>query len=310
MIVRKGNDINKIQLELLNDLLSSGEKVKVRGQSTIELFPVSFQLSNIRNRCTTLKERKWSIFYGLGEFCWHLQASDNLHFIDYYSKNWKDSSDDGIVICESCYGNKIFNDSLWAKLKEELTNDKFSRRAVINLYNNNDLLGQKGKKDVSCTIALQFLIRNSKLHMVTTMRSNDIIWGLPNDVFFFTLLQELLAAELGIETGSYTHTTGSLHLYERHFDLARRIVDNPEYFPYSMPKMEQVHLKNEFLKSEEEIRTKGILNQRINSDYWNELLTVLKCKYALKNSDYVMLEKLTAPSKYADLIKLRTDSIN
>ena len=47
------------------------------------------------------------------------------------------------------------------------------------------------------------------------MRSNDIWFGLPYDIFQFTSLQILLSMELGVGIGTYTHICGSLHLYER-----------------------------------------------------------------------------------------------
>jgi thymidylate synthase len=47
------------------------------------------------------------------------------------------------------------------------------------------------------------------------MRSNDIWMGFPYDVFSFTAMQCLMAMELGLGIGTYTHIAGSLHLYER-----------------------------------------------------------------------------------------------
>ena len=44
----------------------------------------------------------------------------------------------------------------------------------------------------------KFLIRDNKLNMITTMRSNDIYLGFTYDVFIFTLMQEILANELGM----------------------------------------------------------------------------------------------------------------
>ena len=47
------------------------------------------------------------------------------------------------------------------------------------------------------------------------MRSNDIWTGFPYDVFSFTAMQIILAFQLGVGIGEYTHIAGSLHLYER-----------------------------------------------------------------------------------------------
>lgn len=37
------------------------------------------------------------------------------------------------------------------------------------------------------------------------MRSNDAYLGFPHDVFFFTMIQELVARSLGIRVGDYHH---------------------------------------------------------------------------------------------------------
>src|SRR5260370_41880706 len=52
------------------------------------------------------------------------------------------------------------------------------------------------------------------------MRSNDAWLGLPYDVFTFTRIQAYVAAAVGVEPGRYTHTVGSLHLYERDWERA------------------------------------------------------------------------------------------
>ena len=61
------------------------------------------------------------------------------------------------------------------------------------------------------------------------MRSNDIIFGLCNDIFNFCLFQQLMLNELreiypDLELGSYYHSTGSLHLYEMHYDMRDNIL--------------------------------------------------------------------------------------
>ena len=61
------------------------------------------------------------------------------------------------------------------------------------------------------------------------MRSNDIIFGLCNDVFTFSMFQQMMLNELNrrgakISLGTYNHHAGSLHLYERHYKMASKII--------------------------------------------------------------------------------------
>jgi thymidylate synthase len=82
---------------------------------------------------------------------------------------------------------------------ELLGNRPTSRRAVIQIFNAEDIAAIH--REIPCTTTLQFFVRNERLDMVTTMRSNDAYLGLPHDVFCFTMLQEIIARSLGREIG-------------------------------------------------------------------------------------------------------------
>jgi thymidylate synthase len=131
---------------------------------------------------------------------------------------------------------------------------------------------------VPCAASLQFLVRSGKVHAILNMRSNDAIWGKPYDIFLFTMLQELLACELNLEMGTYTHSAASIHLYERHFDLANKIVRSDQFVRFEMPSMKAHHQLPHFLEMEASIRSKGLQNQFDSlclDDYWRHLLMVL-----------------------------------
>jgi thymidylate synthase len=61
--------------------------------------------------------------------------------------------------------------------------------------------------------------------MATTMRSQDLWTGLPYDMFFTTVLHELMAGWLGAELGDYHHQVDSLHLYEEVLERAVEVQD-------------------------------------------------------------------------------------
>lgn len=298
----KGSDINEIQLELFKLLKENGESVFVRNFNTIEVFPVTIHLTNIRNRCTTLSERNWNLVFALGELGWHMNGSNDLNYIQYYSKNWDSISEDREHITESCYGAKMFKQSKdWINLVSELKNDINSRRAVINLYSSENTLGIN-KSDVACTLSLQFLVRKGKLDLIVTMRSNDVIWGFPNDVFFFTMLQEYLAITLDIQIGEYYHQVASMHIYERHFSILEKTIINPDYFKFSMPKMENIKELDSFLRTEEKLRQGKTTIDKVDSSYWQELADILRLRSPnLTNS---AKERIIGQSSYGAVIKL------
>lgn len=157
--------------------------------------------------------RKLSMRYAVGEFLWYLSGSNKLKEISKYTKNWERFSDDGENL-NSCYGWCIkhkFGFDQYEYVKELLKKDRNTRQAVIHIKEPNN----KPSKDVNCTICLQFFIRENKLYLTTYMRSCDLWYGFPYDVFNFCNLQVLLSMELGVELGTYAHICGSLHLYER-----------------------------------------------------------------------------------------------
>jgi thymidylate synthase len=77
-----------------------------------------------------------------------------------------------------------------------------------------------GHSDVPCTLGYRFFLRGNRLHMHTTMRSQDLWLGFPYDVFTATILQELMAEWIGAELGQYRHSVDSLHLYAKHWEPA------------------------------------------------------------------------------------------
>ena len=140
-----------------------------------------------------------------------------------YAPSYGRFSDDGETL-HGAYGPRI-----WCSLQAviQMLKDKpDSRQAVITLHRSTDAsIAARGEsKDIPCTIALQFLVRDSKLNLIVTMRSNDMWTGLPYDVFCFTSFQILMAQSLGYGVGWYQHQAASLHIYERHWEAAHEAV--------------------------------------------------------------------------------------
>ena len=157
--------------------------------------------------------RKMPMRYAVGEFLWYLSGNNKLSAIRNYTSAWDRMSDDGEHV-NSNYGWCIkhkFGFDQWEYVKDLLKKDPNSRQAVIHIKTADNI----PTKDMNCTVCLQFLLRNGKLNLTTYMRSNDIWMGFPYDVFSFTAMQCLMAMELDVEIGTYTHIAGSLHLYER-----------------------------------------------------------------------------------------------
>src|SRR5690606_4963573 len=122
----------------------------------------------------------------------YLSKSNNLDFIKYYIPPYHKASDDKVTI-HGGYGPRLFNMNGHINQVDNIINllktNPSSRRAVIQLFDAEDLLNYHS--DIPCTNTLQFTIRDDKLIMMTSMRSNDAFLGLPHDIFCFTMLQEI-----------------------------------------------------------------------------------------------------------------------
>ena len=161
------------------------------------------------------ESRKFSIVQAVVEALMLCNKADGLKYFSWFNPNMAQFSDDGVHF-HGQYGLRIirFIHSVVHKLKK----DKDSRQASVAIYRNGMDCWYEGK-DTPCTLDLHFMIRNNKLDMTVMMRSNDIIWGVPYDVFMFTCLQEVIANELEIDVGDYVHFPISLHVYKKHYDM-------------------------------------------------------------------------------------------
>lgn len=117
-------------------------------------------------------------------------------------------------------------------LVELLRREPDTRRAVLVIWREDDLTHDG---DRPCTLTLQFLIRDDALHMIVTMRSQDVWLGVPYDVFMFSQLQRSLAQQLSATVGPYVHNVGSLHLYDRDFERSRRLAYASSAVPIDLP---------------------------------------------------------------------------
>lgn len=188
-----------------------------KGKST-EVFSALLELKNPRARLSR-SFSKAKAFSPLGELFWYLSGSDCIDFIKHYIPNYPKLIKDEVK-ANGAYGPRIFGKyaqakcegtSEWDRVIRTLREREGSRNALIQIYDNSDARPKNGDKPCTCTI--QFAVRNRQLLMHTHMRSNDAFFGLPHDIFAFTMLQEIAARELGIGLGRYTHSVTSLHLY-------------------------------------------------------------------------------------------------
>ena len=206
-----------LYLPWLDDLITSGEEVDVRGRKTIEILDAISVVEEPWHHCILIPERRWNPWLALSEALWILAGRNDVAALAPYNSHIRDYSDDGISLY-GAYGARIYDqiDPLIARLRR----DPSDRRAVLSIWDARstldrvpvDLLSQS--KDPPCNNLVYFKLRNNKLHMTVMCRSNDLHWGLfAVNLPTFGILQEYIAARLGVGIGTQTHLSNSLHIY-------------------------------------------------------------------------------------------------
>jgi thymidylate synthase len=112
---------------------------------------------------------------------------------------------------------------------QELICNTESRRAIM-IYTRPTMhtdFYRDGMSDFMCTNAVQYVIRNGRIHAIVQMRSNDVVHGFKNDRFWqLHVLTKLVTdyntlTESKLQVGDIHWNVGSLHVYERHFELVK-----------------------------------------------------------------------------------------
>lgn len=219
------SETNLAYWNALRKLYDSSIEVSPRGMKVKEILAYKFNMDP-RDKIIHIEGFETNEKYAKEELAWYYSGSNKINFSPMIEKTWKRFSDDG-KHANSAYGHRIFGNhtfafvNQWEWVKKELSKDKDSRRAVINLNFPSDKVSET--KDFVCTMYLQFFIRNDKLYMITNMRSQDIYFGTRNDIYCFMSMQTRLAEELGVALGTYQHFCGSLHIYEQHFHKLNKL---------------------------------------------------------------------------------------
>ena len=214
--------INKITTniayrQLARDLLDKGHVMETRNirGNTKELCNYSFTITDLDTEYISLRTGKSDLTYLAAELLWYWSARNDTEFIGKFASLWNKLSDDGKTN-NSAYGyilQKKFKFNQIEKIIELLKVDQYSRRAVLNINTPNENVIET--KDEPCTVCLDYQIRNGKLNCTCVMRSNDMNFGLRNDLGFFISLQKYIAKRLGIYAGEYTHFAMSIHFYDK-----------------------------------------------------------------------------------------------
>lgn len=170
-----------------------------------------------------LANRKVNVPFMLREAAWIISGSNRLEDLTPFIPRYADFSDDGKFL-KGAYGPKVIDQLPY--VVDAIAGDVDTRQAVLTIWRERP----GPSRDIPCTVAMQFLVRDDKLHSVVTMRSQDIVLGFTFDVFTFSMVAkavQLLLLERGIEVelGDLHVNAGSMHLYSDFYERAQGWVE-------------------------------------------------------------------------------------
>ena len=218
MLDLKRDNANDLYLWLLKELLETPVSAAPRGMQIHEQLCARLVLTDVRNSVITWPGRKLNYHFMVAEALWMMLGRNDTEMIGHYCQDIVKFSDDGQTFF-GAYGPPLLAQRDY--IKDKLKADSDSRQAVVTLWRQSP----PETKDVPCTVAIQFLVRDGKLHGIFTMRSSDAWLGIPYDVFNFSLIINAMAGEIGVEPGSLMLQLGSSHLYARNREAAYEMLN-------------------------------------------------------------------------------------
>jgi len=161
--------------------------------------------------------------FAIAEAVWILAGSRDAKSINYWNAQLPKFAGAGNVY-HGAYGFRLrshFGRDQLEAAYSTLKSNPTSRQVVLQIWDpavdlpNPD--GSPASPDIPCNIGALLKVRDGKLDWTQIVRSNDIFRGLPYNLVQFSVLQEVLAGWLGLNVGTYTQLSDSLHWYETDF---------------------------------------------------------------------------------------------
>lgn len=275
------NSFSKVFKNIISDIKVNGKVSKPRDLEVSELMYTGYAIDPTQP-IANFNSREFNWKYFAGELVWYLNKDTNVDYINKFSGFWKGITNPGTNEINSNYGSLLFGEQLqW--VTDSLKKDKNTRQAIAFL--NQPKYQFEGNKDFVCTMYLNFSIREDKLDMKVQMRSNDIFYGLTFDAPFFAIVHQhvylwLKSTYPELSLGTYHHFADNIHFYERHYDLAEKIVHEPLHEnQYKMELTEPLFNidKGNMIITDHAMRMIDIINRGVvegkERDYYNNVLS-------------------------------------
>ena len=114
----------------------------------------------------------------------------------------------------------------------DLKHNPASRRILTNLYNHHDL---SEMALYPCAYSMTFNVSGRTLNAILNQRSQDMLTANNWNVCQYAALLIMFAKSTGFEPGELVHVIADAHIYDRHIDAVKRLIEKK---PYPAPEMQ------------------------------------------------------------------------
>lgn len=118
------------------------------------------------------------------------------------------------------------------KVLYDLKHNPNSRRIMTNTYNHADL---SEMQLAPCAYSMTFNVSGNKLNGILNQRSQDMLTANNWNVCQYAALLTMFAKATGFVPGELVHVIADAHIYDRHVDAVKRLIEKK---PYPAPEMQ------------------------------------------------------------------------
>lgn len=221
---------------------TEGEKVRPHWEDgtpayTIKNFGVTARY-DLREEFPALTLRRTALKSAMDEVLWiYERKSNNVN--DLNSHIWDEWADETGSI-GNAYGYQIAQVTHYAdgdfdqmdRVLYDLKHTPFSRRIITNMYNVHDL---PEMHLYPCAYNVTYNVTQDPdedrlvLNMVLMQRSQDILAANNWNVCQYAILLMMVAQSVGMIAGELLHVIVDAHIYDRHVDIVRELIERPQY---------------------------------------------------------------------------------
>lgn len=229
-------------LDIINNGVSDvGQNVRPKwpdGQSahTIKKFGIVNRY-NLKEEFPILTIRRSYLKSAIDELLWIWQKKSN-NIKDLNSRVWDEWADENGSIGKA-YGYQLgvkhhYPEGEFDQVDRvlfDLRNNPASRRIMTNLYNFADL---SEMALYPCAYSMTFNVSGNTLNGILNQRSQDMLAANNWNVCQYSALLIMMAQVSNLEAGELVHVIADAHIYDRHIDIVKEIIENE---PYNAPKL-------------------------------------------------------------------------